>query len=128
VRSVAKCERTDHACAVAVLRLAQGRPAEALRAARTIPGVTREWEPEDVIACWTPGDEDWRLLGNKSGSTRLGFALLLKFFELHPLSPEKRVATCSFSSRQASRDLSPLTLRRHNWCHDHSRDARHRSQ
>jgi class 3 adenylate cyclase/tetratricopeptide (TPR) repeat protein len=27
-------ERTDHACAVAVLRLAQGRPAEALRAAR----------------------------------------------------------------------------------------------
>ena len=31
---MAKCERTDHACAVAVLRLAQGRPAEALRAAR----------------------------------------------------------------------------------------------
>jgi len=29
-----------------------------------------------VIACWTLGDEDWRLLGNKSGSTRLGFALL----------------------------------------------------
>ena len=29
-----------------------------------------------MIACWTLGDEDWRLLGNKSGSTRLGFALL----------------------------------------------------
>ncbi|MET8429032.1 DUF4158 domain-containing protein [Nocardia sp. NPDC004860] len=26
--------------------------------------------------------EDWRLVGNKSGATRLGFSLLLKFFEL----------------------------------------------
>lgn len=28
------------------------------------------------------GREDWRLVGNKSGATRLGFSLLLKFFEL----------------------------------------------
>jgi len=49
--------------------------------------VRREWEPEDVIACWTLGDEDWRLLGNKTGGTRLGFALLLKFFELEARFP-----------------------------------------
>jgi hypothetical protein len=37
--------------------------------------------PEDLIGTWTPVDEDWRLVGNKSGATRLGFSLLLKFFE-----------------------------------------------
>jgi hypothetical protein len=26
------------------------------------------------------GDEDWRLVGNKTSATRLGFSVLLKFF------------------------------------------------
>jgi hypothetical protein len=47
----------------------------------------REWEPEDVIACWTLVEDDWRLVGNKSDVTRLGFALLLKFFELEARFP-----------------------------------------
>jgi TnpA family transposase/DNA-binding cell septation regulator SpoVG len=47
----------------------------------------REWEPEDLIGCWTLVDEDWRLVGNKGGATRLGFALLLKFFELEGRFP-----------------------------------------
>jgi hypothetical protein len=42
----------------------------------------REWEPEELIACWTLLDSDRRLLANKSGATRLGFVALLKFFEL----------------------------------------------
>jgi hypothetical protein len=41
----------------------------------------RDWDPEDLIAYWTLGASDWRLVGNKSGATRLGFTLLLKFFE-----------------------------------------------
>ena len=41
----------------------------------------REWEPEDLIAAWTLLDGDWELMANKAGATRLGFALLLKFFE-----------------------------------------------
>ena len=41
-----------------------------------------EWSAEDLVGSWTLVDEDWRLVGNKSGPTRLGFALLLKFFEL----------------------------------------------
>ena len=44
--------------------------------------VRREWEPEDLIASWTLVDDDCRLVGNKSGATRLGFSVLLKFFEL----------------------------------------------
>ncbi len=47
----------------------------------------REWEPEDLVAYWTLVDEDWRLVANKSGATRLGFVLLLKFFELEARFP-----------------------------------------
>jgi hypothetical protein len=49
--------------------------------------VRRDWEPEDLIACWTRVEADWELVGNKSGSTRLGFALPLKFFELEARFP-----------------------------------------
>ncbi|MDP4510565.1 Tn3 family transposase, partial [Nonomuraea turcica] len=41
----------------------------------------REWEPEELIAAWTLLDDDWELVGNKTGATRLGFGLMLKFFE-----------------------------------------------
>ena len=34
---------------------------------------------EDLVGSWTLVDDDWRLVGNKAGPTRLGFALLLKF-------------------------------------------------
>ena len=37
----------------------------------------REWQPEDVIACWTVVDENWRLIANNTGPIRLAFALLL---------------------------------------------------
>jgi hypothetical protein len=49
--------------------------------------VQREWESEELIASWTLVDDDWRLVGNKSGTTRLGFALLLKFFEIDARFP-----------------------------------------
>jgi TnpA family transposase len=47
----------------------------------------RNWEPEDLIACWTLIDDDWAAVANKSAATRLGFALLLKFFELEARFP-----------------------------------------
>jgi hypothetical protein len=49
--------------------------------------VRRERAPEDLIACWTLVEADWDLVGNKAGATRLGFALLLKFFELEGRFP-----------------------------------------
>jgi hypothetical protein len=49
--------------------------------------VRRDWEPEELIACWTLVDEDWRLVGNKTGATRLGFSLILKYFELEGRFP-----------------------------------------
>ena len=47
----------------------------------------REWEPEDLIACWTLLDGDRPLVANKRGTTRLGFALMLKLFELEVCFP-----------------------------------------
>ncbi|MGP3991513.1 hypothetical protein [Streptomyces sp. 3N207] len=42
----------------------------------------QEWSPEDLLASWTLVDGDWKLVANKSGATRLGFCLMLKFFEM----------------------------------------------
>ncbi|NUW33293.1 hypothetical protein HTZ77_17915 [Nonomuraea sp. SMC257] len=49
--------------------------------AKGAAGTRREWEPEELIAAWTLLDSDWDLVGNKTGATRLGSGLLLKFFE-----------------------------------------------
>jgi hypothetical protein len=46
-----------------------------------------EWSLEELISCWTLDEADWRLVANKTGATRLGFALLLKFFDLEGRFP-----------------------------------------
>jgi Domain of unknown function (DUF4158) len=51
--------------------------------------VQREWELEDLIECWTLDEEDVKLLANKSGATRLGFALTLKYFEQEGRFPRR---------------------------------------
>ncbi|MET8509853.1 DUF4158 domain-containing protein [Streptomyces sp. NPDC004787] len=48
----------------------------------------QEWSPEELLACWTLVDGDWDLVANKSGPTRLGFCLMLKFFEIEARFPE----------------------------------------
>jgi hypothetical protein len=50
--------------------------------------VRQEWSPEELLASWTLVDGDWDLVANKSGATRLGFSLLLKFFELEGRFPD----------------------------------------
>jgi hypothetical protein len=64
----------------------------------------QEWLPEELIESWTLVEADWKLVGNKSGATRLGFSLLLKFYEVEgrfPGYPEIRKA---FGTRPASKD------------------------
>ncbi|MEE1836194.1 DUF4158 domain-containing protein [Streptomyces sp. SP17KL33] len=48
----------------------------------------QDWEPEDLIEVWTLLEDDMKRVRNKSGATRLGFALLLKFFEVEARFPE----------------------------------------
>jgi hypothetical protein len=59
----------------------------------------QEWEPEELPASWTLAGDDWRLVGNKSGPTRLGFALLLKFHAIE--------GRCAASMKQRSRSVVP---------------------
>jgi len=47
----------------------------------------REWSPEQLIDSWTLDDDDRKLLRNKSGASRLGFSVILKFFELDARFP-----------------------------------------
>lgn len=49
----------------------------------------REWDLEDLIECWTLDETELKELGNKSGATRLGFALMLKYFELEGRFPRR---------------------------------------
>ena len=42
----------------------------------------RKWDNHELIEHWTLEDEDRRLIRPKRGINRLGFALLLKFFQL----------------------------------------------
>ncbi|BBC28961.1 hypothetical protein SGFS_002520 [Streptomyces graminofaciens] len=48
----------------------------------------QDWEPEGLIEVWTLLEDDMAKLRNKSGANRLGFALLLKFFEVEARFPE----------------------------------------
>ena len=77
----------------------------------------REWGPEDLIACWTLVEGDAALVGNKSGPTRLGFALLLKFFELEGRFPssadELPSDVVSYVAQQVGVD--PETLASYDW-------------
>ena len=77
----------------------------------------RDWEPEDLVACWTLVDEDWRLVGKKTGATRLGFAVLLKFFELEARFPRQLGEVPKDAIRYLARQLrvSPSDLAGYHW-------------
>lgn len=71
-----------------------------------------EWSADEVVGSWTLVDEDWRLVANKAGATRLGFALLLKFFELQARFPagveELPSAAVSYIADQVKVDADEL--------------------
>jgi hypothetical protein len=54
--------------------------------------VQAEWEPDELIGTWTLVESNWDLIANKAGVTRLGFAVMLKFYEIEgrfPAYPEE---------------------------------------
>ncbi|RAM50065.1 MAG: Tn3 family transposase [Hapalosiphonaceae cyanobacterium JJU2] len=48
----------------------------------------RNWQPEELVECWTLLPNELELLVHKKPQNRLIFALLLKFFELEARFPE----------------------------------------
>lgn len=49
----------------------------------------RLWETDELVEHWTLMPPEVELLANKTGATRLGFAVLLKFFQLEALFPQQ---------------------------------------
>ena len=49
-----------------------------------------QWETEELVEHWTLDIEDRTLLGNKTGATHLGFAVLLKFFRQEGRFPQHK--------------------------------------
>lgn len=50
----------------------------------------RNWSPEELVEHWTLLPNELELLANKTGPTRLGFAILLKFFALEARFPHAK--------------------------------------
>nr|WP_211210201.1 DUF4158 domain-containing protein [Actinopolyspora halophila] len=88
----------------------------------------REWASEGLVESWTLVGDDWRLVGNKSGATRLGFALLLKFFEIEARFPRygEKVPpqAVGYVAEQVGVDAEEFAL--YSWCSRSIQD--HRAQ
>ncbi len=50
----------------------------------------RQWTTEELVELWTLQAEDLAWLANKTGATRLGFAVLLKYFQHEGRFPQSR--------------------------------------
>ncbi len=70
----------------------------------------QKWHVDELVEVWTLDDADLGLVRNKTGSTRLGFAVLLKFFELEARFPadidEVPIEAVDFIAGQLGVDLS----------------------
>jgi hypothetical protein len=64
----------------------------------------RDWELQELIEEWTLVPRELERLGNKTGSTRLGYAVLLKFFQREGRFPDSRAEI----SKAVLRYLSPV--------------------
>lgn len=52
--------------------------------------MNRFWEPEELIDRFTLLSNEYRLIGNKTGATKLGFAVFLKFFQQEARFPSQK--------------------------------------
>src|SRR5262245_44041494 len=50
----------------------------------------RQWTSDELIEYWTISSQDLTAPGNKTGTTRLGFAVMLKYFQREGRFPRGR--------------------------------------
>jgi hypothetical protein len=79
--------------------------------------VQTEWEPDELIGPWTLVEGNWDLIANKAGVTRLGFAVMLKFYEIEgrfPAYPEEvpPAAVCYLGSLVK---VDPALFAKYSW-------------
>jgi TnpA family transposase len=77
----------------------------------------RRWELHELIEEWTLVPRELELLGNKTGPTRLGYAVLLKYFQREGQFPESVTAIPQDVLRHLSQqvDIEPAALNLYNW-------------
>ena len=88
----------------------------------------REWHPDELMEHWTMLPQEHKLLGNKSGPTRLGFAVLLKYFQYEGRFPQhpREVPAGIVTYLAQQLDLKPETWSHYDW---HGRAIKyHRAQ
>src|SRR5271157_971976 len=68
-----------------------------------------DWPPHELATRWTLSAEERTLLSNKTGATRLAFAVLLKAFQLAGRFPERRddIAGSIVAHLAAQTDVNP---------------------
>jgi hypothetical protein len=79
--------------------------------------VKAEWEPDELIETWTLTGDDWGLVGNKSGATRLGFSVMLKFYEIEGRLPAYReeVPTAAVRYLASLVKIDPALFAKYPW-------------
>jgi len=88
----------------------------------------RNWELDELIEHWTLLPDEIKLLGNKTGATRLGFAIVLKYFQLFVHFPVQKpdVPNIVITHIASQVNVSPQDYQKYDW---QSRMAMyHRSQ
>ena len=77
----------------------------------------RNWITDELIEFFTITPKDLELIANKTGPTRLGFAVLLKFFQIEARFPSQRLEipqdVIVFISRQLN--LEPELFQQYEW-------------
>jgi hypothetical protein len=79
--------------------------------------VRAEWEPDELIGVWTLVKSDWDLIANKAGVTRLGFAVMLKFYEIEGRFPAYReeVPQAAVAYLGSLVKVEPALFARYSW-------------
>jgi hypothetical protein len=79
--------------------------------------VKRQWDSEELVEHFTLLADESILLDNLSGSNRLGFALLLKFFQIEarfPISKQEiPKSVVSYIAKQV--DVSPRAIKEYSF-------------
>jgi hypothetical protein len=79
--------------------------------------VRAEWEPDELIDAWTLVEGDWELVGAKAGAARLGFSVILKFYEIEgrfPAYPEQ-VPSAAVDYVASLVKVDPRLFGRYSW-------------
>jgi hypothetical protein len=93
-------------------RLGRARPLPEIGRSKEIV-MKRQWTNDDLVAQWTLQPSELALVAYKEGTNRLGFALLLKYFQIDGRFPRQKhdvpVAAIAFVAHQldVSIDLYP---------------------